>query len=206
MNRRQFLILSISSTLLGCHHSSGHALPKGAKISALGDSLTEGYGTTIQNAYPAVLAQLTGWNVRNDGISGNTSKDVLMRLEGIIQAQPQLVLLGIGGNDFLRQIPNTETINNINQIITQFKNASIPVVLIAEPYLSATGLITGHLSDHPLYKQIAQEQHIPLFADAWSDILSDKSLKSDPIHANEKGYRLFAEKLLKYLKKQGFLA
>ena len=50
-----------------------------------------------------------------------------------------------------------------------------------------------------------EQYKIPLFSGAWSEILSDEKLKSDQIHANAAGYRIFAEKLERFLREEGFL-
>lgn len=175
---------------------------KGSLVIALGDSLTYGYGATPDTAYPHILSQLSGWNVKNEGINGNTTADILQRLDGIIAQKPKLVLLGIGGNDVLRRVPSKTTEDNLNQIISRLKQANIPVILIAEPHLSMSALV-GKASDNPIYEPIAKSQQVLLFADEWSRILSDKSLKSDEIHANAQGYRQFAENLYQFLQNKG---
>ncbi|MFB2538658.1 MULTISPECIES: GDSL-type esterase/lipase family protein [unclassified Acinetobacter] len=142
--------------------------------------------------------------MKNEGINGNTSADVLQRIDGIIAQQPELVLLGIGGNDVLRRVDSQTTISNINQSIEKLKQAKIPVVLIAEPHFSASALL-GKASDNPIYSEIAKSHDVPLFDKEWSRILSDKNLKSDEIHANAKGYQQFAENLQQFLKGQGYL-
>ena len=70
-HRRQFLRLcgtvllaSIATTLsiTGCSDApTGSYLPAGSQVVALGDSLTYGYGTSLERTYPQVLAELTGW-------------------------------------------------------------------------------------------------------------------------------------------------
>ena len=65
------------------------------------------------------------------------------------------------------------------------------------------GALFGKLSDHPLYQEIAEQYQIPLLSGAWSEILGDKDLKSDQIHANAEGYRKFAELLKAFLEEQG---
>lgn len=204
--RRQFLIGGFALYLSACGTSKRHAqISKGSLVSALGDSLTAGYGTTPNTAYPEVLAQLTGWQVQNDGVSGDQTGHILARLDSVLNKNPKLILLGIGGNDFLRRIPTEQTHKNLTQIITKIQRNNIPLVLIAEPHLTTGALITGQLSDHPIYAELAKQHKLPLFSDVWADILSDKTLKSDQIHANQTGYREFAEKLAKFLKKEGFL-
>lgn len=191
------LLISACSSEIKSQH-----IEKGSLVIALGDSLTYGYGATPNTAYPHILSQLSGWNVKNEGINGNTTADILQRLDGIIAQKPKLVLLGIGGNDVLRRIDPKVTEQNLNQIIIRLKQANIPVILIAEPHLSMSALL-GKASDNPIYEPIAKSQQVLLFADEWSKILSDKSLKSDEIHANAQGYRQFAENLYQFLKKNG---
>ncbi|MGP9544945.1 GDSL-type esterase/lipase family protein [Psychrobacter sp. AOP7-B1-25] len=180
------------------------ALPEGSTVVALGDSLTYGYGANDETAYPTVLAELSKWNVVNAGVNGDTSADVLYRVNKVVQHNPDLVLLGVGGNDVLQRIaPDTTRANIIATIDTlQFKN--IDVVLIAEPHLSTSALF-GKASDNPLYKDIAESEGVPLYSDGWSTVLSDDALKSDKIHANAAGYRQFAEGLHNYLKDEGWV-
>ncbi len=170
---------------------------------ALGDSLTFGYGANPGESYPEQLHKLTGWNVVNGGVSGDTSAQALARLPELLQNRPKLVIIGIGGNDFLRKIPEQETRANIAKIIETVQRADIPAVLVGVPHITL-GALFGHLSDHPLYEDLSKEYGIPLFGSAWAEILGDNNLKSDQIHANGKGYRKFAEDLNQFLRKQGF--
>lgn len=208
LNRRNFIAFAIALPILtACGKSTSTAkLVSGSKVIALGDSLTFGYGATPETAYPTVLASKSGWQVINEGVSGDTSEGVLKRLDGVLDQNPALILLGIGGNDVLQRVAPATTKSNINQIIDKIKAKNIPLVLIAEPYFSTSALL-GVASDNPIYAEIAKEKDVPLFAKGdggWSDILSDKSLKSDQIHANSTGYAKFAENLYEFLKEKGF--
>lgn len=203
-DRRQFLFGTAALLLAACARGAKHsALPRGTTVLALGDSLTYGYGAPPEAAYPRKLAELTGWQLINGGVSGDTSQQALARLPALMKQSPKLVLLGIGGNDFLRRVAETETRRHIGSTIAVVQAAGVPLVLIAEPQLSL-GALVGSLSDHPLYADLAGEYRVPLFAGGWADILSDAGLRSDAIHANARGYALFAERLAAFLKKQGF--
>ena len=177
-------------------------LPADSTVVALGDSLTYGYGATPQTSYPAILGELTGWQVINAGVNGDTSADVLARSAAIIAQNPDLVLLGVGGNDVLSRTEPLTTKANISATIATIKAANIPVVLIAEPHFSSSALF-GRASDNPIYKEIATSEEIPLYSKGWSEVLSDDSLKSDQIHANAAGYRHFAQGLYGYLQDEG---
>ena len=206
ITRRRFMQISalLAAALTACSKTAPHAaLPAGSTILALGDSLTAGYAADAEAAYPAVLAILTGWQIINGGVSGNTSAQALARLPALMRRQPQLVLVSIGGNDFLRKVPEADTRSNIRQIVQQIKAAGMPAVLVAVPYFT-TGALFGRLSEHPMYEELAAELNVPLFKGAWAEVLGDKKLKSDQIHANAQGYRVFAEKMWAFLKQQGF--
>ena len=206
ITRRRFMQISalLAAALTACSKTAPHAaLPAGSTILALGHSLTAGYGADAEAAYPAVLASLTGWQIINGGVSGNTSAQALARLPALMRRQPQLVLVSIGGNDFLRKVPEADTRSNIRQIVQQIKAAGVPAVLVAVPYFT-TGALFGRLSEHPMYEELAAELNVPLFKGAWAEVLGNKKLKSDQIHANAQGYRVFAEKMWAFLKQQGF--
>ncbi|MCG3842295.1 arylesterase [Psychrobacter sp. Ps1] len=197
--------LSAIISVTGCgSEPQQDTLPAGSTVVALGDSLTYGYGANPKTAYPTVLAELSKWNVVNAGVNGDTSADVLTRVNEIIEQNPDLVLLGVGGNDVLQRIAPDTTRANIIATIDTLQSKNIDVVLIAEPYLSTSALF-GKASDNPLYEDIAEAEGIPLYSDGWSTVLSDEALKSDKIHANAAGYRQFAEGLHDYLKDEGWV-
>ena len=125
------------------------------------------------------------------------------RLPGLLQPKPGLALVCIGGNDFLRRIGEDETRANIGRILQTLQTASVPTVLVAEPHFTI-GALVGSLSDHPLYGDLAETYRVPLLDGAWSEILGRRELRSDQIHANDEGYRLFAEKAADFLRRQGF--
>ena len=195
--------LAATIGLYGCGSEPAQSvLPAGSTVIALGDSLTYGYGASTETAYPTVLAEMSKWTVINAGVNGNTSADVLARTEQVISQNPDLVLLGVGGNDVLQRVQPNTTTDNITATIHQLKSADIPVVLISQPYFSASALF-GKASDNPIYEDIAEAEGVPLYASGWSQVLSDDTLKSDQIHANTAGYRQFAEGLYGYLKEEG---
>ena len=204
LTRRRFLVLAAALAAAACTKTARHAaISRGSTVVALGDSLTYGYGAPPAAAYPVRLAAVTGWTVVNGGVSGDTSAQALARLPALLKQSPKLVLLGIGGNDFLHRVPESDTRRHIGDTIAAVQGAGVPLVLIAEPKPSL-GALVGSLSDHPLYAGLAEKYRVPLFADGWSRILSDSALKSDAIHANAEGYALFAERLAAFLRKQGF--
>jgi lysophospholipase L1-like esterase len=173
-------------------------LPSGTKVLALGDSLTAPHGVQPQEAWPTLLAQKTGWNVINGGVSGNTSAQALERLPGLLEEhQPLLVLVGIGGNDMLRKQPQAAIESNLRAMLKEIRSRGIDAVLVGVP---APGLIT---SAPDFYAKLAQEFSIPYEGKVVTSVLYKPELKSDPIHPNADGYRRIAEALAKLLRDAG---
>ena len=174
----------------------GQLVPRGATVLALGDSITFGTGTTPDKSYPAVLAQLTGWIVVNAGVPGDVSAQALERLPALLQEhKPALVLVSIGGNDLLRRVNEASVRANIRSICQQALASGAQVLLIAVPKPALSSVITGSLTDHVMYAELAEELKIPSQRQGWSEVLADERLRSDQIHPNAEGYALFARSL-----------
>jgi acyl-CoA hydrolase len=209
--RRRALLASLAAMALAPLAACGRkppraqALPAGATVLALGDSLTSGVGTSADTAYPAVLQRLTGWKVVNGGVSGDTSAQALDRLPGLLQKHnPALVIVSIGGNDFLRRQSSATTRANVQRICADARASGAQVLLVAVPELSLMATV-GRLSDHALYEEVAEVLKIPLHSKGWSGVLAQDRLRSDQIHANAAGYEQFAQGLVETLKTTGLL-
>lgn len=181
-------------------------VPRGAAVLALGDSITYGTGATPETSYPAVLAGLTGWNVINAGVPGDTSAQALARLPALIdEHKPELVIVSIGGNDFLRNVPPADTKNNIRAICQKALGSGAQVLLVAVPQPSLMAAAARSLSDDAMYAELAEELKVPLHAGGWGKVLGNPKLRSDPIHANGEGYENFATGLRSTAKSAGLI-
>lgn len=185
----------------------GQPVAAGATVLALGDSLTHGTGAGSEGAsYPAVLARLTGWKVVNAGVPGDTSAQALARAPALLdEHRPALVLLGIGGNDFLRRLDEGETRANVLRLVDLVRGGGAQLLLIATPRPTLSARFTGSLNDHPMYGEIAEAQRLPLHRQGWSEVLADERLRSDAIHANAAGYEQFARGLAATARAAGLL-
>ena len=202
----KWLLLLAVSLVVACGKPKETALPAGIVVLALGDSLTAGNGVAPSEAWPALLAAKTGWKVVNGGVSGDTSAGGLDRLPALLeQNAPVLVLVTLGGNDMLRHLPESETVTNLQHIIVRSRSSGARVVLLATPKPSLAGAIFNKLLAPDFYRRIANEQKLPLIDDAFPDVLSDSSLKGDPLHPNAAGHAVLAEKIADTLKKIGYL-
>lgn len=210
LSRRNFLGSAVSSTsilaLTGCNLIFGPTLEKlnpGATILAVGDSITAGFGASEENSYPSKLSKISGFKVVNAGAYGATTENCLESLpEKLALHSPSLVLVCIGGNDFLRNISLSEVRDHLRNIVITAKEQA-QVVLISQPSPKGVKAAAGILSDHPLYEEVAASCSVPLCSQICADVLSDKELKSDPIHPNDKGYDFLAVKIDEFLRKKG---
>jgi lysophospholipase L1-like esterase len=207
VRRRALLLSALLLTACGRRKATqALALPAGSIALALGDSITHGTGAAPEAAYPAQLARLSAWSVINGGVPGDTSAQALARLPALLsEHRPALVIVSLGGNDFLRRLPEADTEANLRRCATLSRDADAQVVLVAVPRPTLAAAIGAGLSDHPLYERVATDLALPLHAGGWARVLSDEKLRSDQIHANAEGYRVFAESLVTTLRAAGLL-
>lgn len=216
LGRRRWLRMTVAAAGLaclgampGCSRAPIRArpVPAASRVLALGDSLTFGTGAPGDGAYPAVLAELTGWDVINAGVPGDTSAQALQRLPALLQTHsPALVLVSIGGNDLLRRLPEDDLRRHIREIVQLSQAAGAQVLLLAIPRPSLAARLTDSLDDHPLYGELSEALKVPLHRRGWSEVLQDPALRADAIHANAQGYRQFAQGLLATLHAVGLRA
>ena len=178
-----------------------HTLTHNDTILAFGDSLTYGFGASANESYPAQLQQRTSLRVINAGVNGETSSEGLERLPSLLHdSSIKLMLLCMGGNDILQKQPLSQLKTNLKAMITLAKSKGVDVLLISVPDISLFGL-----SALPLYKEVAEEEEIPLLHGVFAEILSTPSLKSDQIHPNAQGYKQVAQKIEEALREHGWI-
>ena len=168
----------------------------GKNVIAFGDSLTAGYGAGPGEDYPTRLSALIGEPVTNAGVSGDTTESALGRLDADVLARdPRVVIIGLGGNDFLRGVPIATTEETLHTIVRKTHAAGAMVVLLGYRFPSLSA------NYGKMYEAVAESEGCLLVRNLLSGILTDSSLKSDEIHPNARGYALIAERIAGPLKK-----
>ena len=195
------LLLALALTFTACgERPKLERLPASAVVLAFGDSLTFGTGAAEAESYPAQLESLIGRRVVGAGIPGEVTAQALARLPAALDEHaPRLLILCIGGNDFLRRLGNAQAERNVRAMVQLAKSRGINVLLIGTP---EPGLLP---SPPAFYAAVAKDLGVPYEDGVITEVLKDASLKSDPIHPNARGYRLIAERLAARLKKSGAL-
>jgi acyl-CoA thioesterase I len=208
-SRRHFITTLLATALLtACGQKEKLVvIPAGEVVLAFGDSVTYGTGAGPEEDWPSWLAGLTGWRIVNAGVPGDTAEAGKARLPGLLDAhRPKLVIIEIGGNDFLRRRTPAAVKEDLRAIIRSVKGQGIPAVLVAVPELSLLAAIARRPSDSPIYQELAKEEGIPLIPDVFSDILGQPALCADAIHPNAQGYQQMATGIHAALRQIGLVA
>jgi acyl-CoA thioesterase-1 len=196
---RLWLSFTLAALLSGCggesHDSIRNLGSAGQTIICFGDSLTEGIGGRPGEDYPSILAQRLGVRVINAGRRGDTTAVALARLAAdVLEKNPRLVVVMLGGNDFLRQVPLSDTKKHLEEIVRRTQDRGAMVVV--------SGIRLGLFTDEygPIFEEIAARRGALYVPEVLKGILSDAKLRSDRIHPNGSGYRLIAERIAEKVK------
>lgn len=176
---------------------------QGPLVLAFGDSLYAGYGVLPQQSLPAVLQRElkergVAATVRNAGVSGDTSAAGRQRLAYTLDglsAKPDLVLLGLGGNDMLRGLPPEETEANLRAILEELKRRDIPVILTGMVAAPNMGRAFGAQFD-AIYPKLAKEFGAGLYPFILDGVVTDARLMlPDRIHPTPAGIERIADRV-----------
>ena len=174
----------------------------------LGDSITQGWGDNMGNSFPGI-------KVANRGISGDTTRGVLIRMkEDVLSLNPKGVVILIGTNDLEEKASPEVIAGNLKLIIAELKkhNAKMPIILCntfpssaskrrpADQIKKINQLYFATVKGDP---QITVLDTWLLFADAKGD--AKKPEFPDLLHPNKLGYAKWAAALRPLLATHGFI-
>ena len=179
------------------------------RILILGDSLTEGYGVSAQQAFPSLLEKKlnnefssdknSSYEIINAGISGSTSSGGVSRIEWLLKSKPDFLILALGGNDGLRGVPVEETKNNLEKIILAAKYKDIPTLLAGMKMPPNYGIeYTREFSK--LFEDLANQEDVPLIPFLLEGVGGNPAMNlPDRIHPNPGGHQKIAETVFQNL-------
>jgi acyl-CoA thioesterase-1 len=171
-------------------------------IVTFGNSLTQG---VAGRSYPDYLQDLLDQNgyryrVDNQGVSGDTSSDGLARIDNVIAVHPALVILEFGGNDGLRGLPIESTRKHLEEMITRFKQAKVPVVLagITLPPNYGPDYVKPFTA---MFPELAKQYHIKLLPFLLAHVYQNPGMmQPDGIHPNGAGNEVIAKDVFDLIK------
>ena len=178
----------------------------GPVVIFLGDSLTAGLGLDEEQAYPArVAAKLAAQGktvkVINAGVSGDTTAGGLARIDWLLRQHPDILVVGLGGNDGLRGLPLADTEKNLRDIIRRGQAAGVRVLLLGMqiPPNYGPDYVNGFKS---MYPRLAKELNVPLVPFLLEGVGGVADLnQNDGIHPTAKGQEMVADNVVPYLSK-----
>lgn len=201
--RRSLLLIVLLFTTWGLVISCGSSvnqvknlqLGQGEQIIVLGDSIASGYGLNPEQAFPSLLSRRLNVPILNQGVPGDTTAMGLARLQtDVLDENPWLVMVELSGNDYLQNIAETETEENLRQIITQIQaQGAIAVIL---------GINVGVVGDKydRMFEQLAKETQAHLIPQILKGLLRDEKYRQDDIiHPSAAGHEVIGDRIFKGL-------
>ena len=170
-----------------------NAPPRKGPIIAMGDSLTSGVGAGKGESYVDLVSAALNVPIFNAAIPGATIADAAARADLVVATKPSVVILLIGGNDYLRRNDLTTSFQNLEALVRKLQAAGAVVILV--------GLegIVPFSSIGKKYKTIAQSTGSVYVPNVLKDVFGKPALMADAIHPNAAGYKIMAERIQKAL-------
>lgn len=171
----------------------------------LGDSLTAGFQLAEGQAWPALVAErlaAEGLPFRevNAGVSGDTSAGGLARLDWVLRAEPDVVVVELGANDALRGQDLASTEANLRAIVERLRAEDVAVLLVGLEIPPNYGPDYARRFS-ALVPRLAAEYDLPLVPFLLERVAGERSLNlPDGIHPNAEGHRLVAETVAPHLR------
>jgi lysophospholipase L1-like esterase len=163
--------------------------PQNEMIVAFGDSLVQGVGATEGNDLFSQVSRVIGMPIVNKGVSGNTTGQALERIDDVVGLRPGVVVVVLGGNDFLQSVPVETTFKNLRTIVKILQKNGAIVIL--------AGVRGGVLSDKfaDEYEALARESRAGYIPSILKGLLGREQYMADSVHPNSVGYGIIAAKI-----------
>ena len=205
---RTWLLLAILAA--GCGSASAPTAPSAVPVAAqpiprvvvLGDSLA--VTPSLAESFPAVLQQRMNaaglrWTVTNAGVSGDTTADGVRRVNPLLEADVEVLVVALGANDGLDHI-NTATVErNLSTIIEAARGRQIAVVLCGLETTPLNGF-DYMVAFHRVFPRVAQTYGTPLVPFLLNGVALIPEMNGpDRVHPNAAGARRIADNVWPYL-------
>ena len=173
-------------------------------IVAFGDSLTAGFGVPPGQSYPDFLQRELdskgySYQVRNEGISGDTTSSGLVRTGIVAGLNAEFVIVAFGGNDGLRGLSADSMKQNLRKIVTLLRNGETTVVLAGMKLPPNYGPEYTK-SFETVFHELAEELNTPLIPFLLEGVGGyPEFMQQDGVHPNVEGARKVARLVMETL-------
>ncbi len=174
-------------------------------LTAMGDSLTQGYGLQQHEGFVPVLQEwLTARGhdvvVINAGVSGDTTAGGLSRIDWTLADAPDALIVALGGNDLLRGIDPAASRANLDGVAKAAAEAGVPTLIAGLPAPGNYGA-EFQRDFETMFRDAAEARgalHYPNFLQPMQDKQDAGQsfadlMQNDRIHPNAEGVRLIVE-------------
>jgi acyl-CoA thioesterase-1 len=177
--------------------SAAEAQQRDVTILAFGDSLTAGYGLPQGQGFAPQLEDTLRRNgvrahVINAGVSGNTTANGRARLKWTLdglKVKPDLAIVALGANDMLRGYPPSQTREDLDFILAEFKRREIPVLIGG--MLAPPNLGSRYMTEYnAIFPDLARKYGAPLYPFFLAGVAGNPALNlPDRVHPNFQGIK-----------------
>jgi lysophospholipase L1-like esterase len=200
MKKLFYIILAGTVVLLGYRiffstSAENDTVSIGDTIICFGDSLTAGTGASKGKDYPSQLSKLISKPVINAGVPGDTTARALIRLDqDVLSRLPDMVLITLGGNDLKNGTSKDVAFENLKKIVESIQNQGARVIVGGLKFpLRDRGFGKG-------YEELSDQTGAILIPNILEDVIGNRKLMSDPIHPNDAGYKVIAERFFEAMR------
>ncbi|MFJ4296992.1 GDSL-type esterase/lipase family protein [Curtobacterium sp. NPDC089689] len=157
----------------------------------LGDSITE--AGDWENRLPSE-------RTLNLGVGGDTTDGVLARLDEVVAAEPEVIVLLIGTNDFGNHRASVEhVVRNVETILVTLRRELPGVRLLLVSVLPRQAEYRAKIEEANRHlRQFVATCHAQ-YLDAWPALADDDHLadrySDDGLHLNDEGYQAYLDEL-----------
>lgn len=171
-------------------------------ILFFGDSLTAGYGLSVEEAFPALIEKelnkgATKVKAINAGLSGETTAGGLARIDWVLRQPIDVFVLELGANDGLRGLPLDQTRKNLQGIIDKVKAKYPKVKIVMTGMMVPPNMGPKYSSEFKIiYPELAKQNNATLMPFLLEGVAGDEKLnQADGIHPTAAGHQIIARNL-----------
>jgi acyl-CoA thioesterase-1 len=176
--------------------------PPPKTILFFGDSLTAGYGLSVEEAFPSLIEKdlnkgATKVKAINAGLSGETSAGGLARIDWVLKQPLDIFVLELGANDGLRGLPVEQTRKNLQGIIDKVKAKYPNAKILMAGMMVPPNMGTKYSNEFKvIYPELAKKNKATLMPFILEGVAGDEKLnQADGIHPTAKGHEIVARNL-----------
>lgn len=168
---------------------------QGKRVAILGDSITSAEEVLVGQEFASLIEKDLGVDVFNFGKRWDTTSDALSRLKDVADIYPDVVVIILGGNDIIEDVPINETKENLEKIVEFFEEKEISIIIC--------GLNSQYFFNYEkMFSGIAIKKSVSAFVPGLlNDVLVNINLAPDIVHPNGDGHRIIANRLLPHIRK-----